>query len=186
MTAPGRGSKSPERDDAPDTPEQFASVASARDGPRQDPTHFSGSTRPDSRRDRWRPRGRARDGPPYRPPASQKAGVDAPVRIRLGGRVPRAVLLVRSSKSTPAGRGRHQAAGVGGGDARTRQRVRPSMTKRPMAFAPYAPVRRHAPRTGRRVRELLRPFGAIGAVLSRPQLARYLAASNDFCFRHRW
>jgi hypothetical protein len=32
VTAPGRGSKSPERDDAPDTPEQFASVASARDG----------------------------------------------------------------------------------------------------------------------------------------------------------
>jgi hypothetical protein len=55
-----------------------------------------------------------------------------------------------------------------------------------MAFAPYAPVRRHTPRTGRRVRKFLLPFGAFGAVPSRPQLARNFAASNDSCFRHRW
>jgi hypothetical protein len=34
---------------------------------------------------------RARESPPYRRPAIQKAGVDAPVRHKLGQRVPRAI-----------------------------------------------------------------------------------------------
>jgi hypothetical protein len=98
------------------------------------------------------------------------------------GQVPRPVLDVNAGRPGASSK----AAGVGGGDARMAERVEPEARPSASRSLRVAPVRRHAPRTGRRVRELLRPFGAIGAVLSRPQLARYLAASNDFCFRHRW
>ena len=108
MTAPGRGSKSPERDDAPDTPEHVQSVASAAGRPAAGPNTFQRvdpSRLPPGQMAGVTPRPRWSSVPPA---GESKGWGRSPRSYGLGGRVPRAVPPRFGPRCpTPAGRGRH-------------------------------------------------------------------------------
>lgn len=156
---------------APDTPEGFTSAASAfflTAGPN---TFRRVGQRLVAKSMTARVSSRARESHPFRPPAIQTAGVQASVRRKLGGQVPRAIFQSSSLVVVNIGRAEGLIHPSGVRD-QWRTNVRTRSTSRCHSFdraRPWcAPVRPTTPRHPTDV-----------------QLAKNLFSSKASCFRHR-